>query len=952
MASSIASELGGGINGTSSATLLVTIWELGEAAGPLLIAPLAEMFGRWPLYNAANTLFALALVFGALSHDMGELIASRTLTGMAVAANVLNPAIVGDIFPSEQRGAAMSWIMFAPLIASSVGPAASSIIANSLGWRSVIWISVVFAVICELAFFTRFQETYKVSILRGKVARLRRSTDDASKVESLTKELNAVRSPAGLWVSMMRPARVFLGSGVLAALSLFGSLQYSYFYVTSVTIPNILEDVYDFPPSMTGSAFLANGIGSFIGVGICNFTVDRIYIRLANANKGVGQPEYRLPLTIIGVMTMSPAVAFYGWCAEYRLPLPLFLLSIVWIRVSMTIAFVPLMSYVVDASVYAWAPPTTTDVTNEKGFGWIMMEFRCGVDLDSEFPLLELKDKKQVLEQIAAILGAIQGARLPESVAKFGGLAFNASGQIVSAEAPLFNCQPVETYGEWRVARLREQLDEAAKSPVIQGWKKDDVNGRIERFLVSGGPERVLHGVDLHRLGLIHGDFTTNNLLFDKSTMKITAVLDFDFSFVSNPFDEFTSSLSDLGSSITLEDTEIELAILSGDFSVPPIGMSEQSSQKWQLAKAFNAAMVEAKVIRPTDIKGVDKIRDMLLFQRLLCPFRLGNESMLKQLDAAEKAELRAKTEASLIKWLETPTVVETVAVRMSSPVWLITGASSGFGLSLTLRALKAKHRVIAAIRSKTKSAEAVKLITDDGGQVVELDMTESQASIAGKVKQAEGIYGHIDILVNNAGYSQLGAVQHFTEEEFIMQYRTNVYGPLFTTQAVLAGMRERRSGQIVNLSSVGGQDVLPTCGAYSSSKFAIEGISEALAKEVAEFGISVLIVEPGAYRTNFFHAVQRPADGLADDYNGTATEKMFNLFGEMAGKQPGDPDKAVERMFQVITGEGSAGGLRGKVLRLPLGMDAVERIEKKTDRLRSDLVEARKLEEEWSTAL
>lgn len=99
----------------------------------------------------------------------------------------------------------------------------------------------------------------------------------------------------------------------------------------------------------------------------------------------------------------------------------------------------------------------------------------------------------------------------------------------------------------------------------------------------------------------------------------------------------------------------------------------------------------------------------------------------------------------------------------MSSPVWLITGASSGFGLSLTLRALKAEHRVIAAIRSKAKSADAVQQITASGGQVVELDMTESQTSIAAKVKQAEDIYGRIDILVNNAGYSQLGAVQHFT---------------------------------------------------------------------------------------------------------------------------------------------------------------------------------------------
>lgn len=184
------------------------------------------------------------------------------------------------------------------------------------------------------------------------------------------------------------------------------------------------------------------------------------------------------------------------------------------------------------------------------------------------------------------------------------------------------------------------------------------------------------------------------------------------------------------------------------------------------------------------------------------------------------------------------------------------------------------------------------------------------------------------------------------------LQYQTNVYGPLFTTQAALPGMRKRRSGTVVNVSSVGGQDSQASCGIYASSKFALEGISEALSREVAEFGISVLIVEPGAYRTNFLHAAHQPERGLTQDYNGTAVETVFNKFAETTGKQPGDPDKAAERIFQVVAGEGAAGRLKGKVLRLPLGMDAVERIERKTQKLMEDLAEAKRLEEESSTAL
>ncbi|KJZ77932.1 hypothetical protein HIM_02569 [Hirsutella minnesotensis 3608] len=249
----------------------------------------------------------------------------------------------------------------------------------------------------------------------------------------------------------------------------------------------------------------------------------------------------------------------------------------------------------------------------------------------------------------------------------------------------------------------------------------------------------------------------------------------------------------------------------------------------------------------------------------------------------------------------------------MSQPVWLITGASSGFGLSLSLRALEAKHQVIGAVRSKTKSADAVQKIVDKGGKVVEMDMTESQSTIAAQVKEAEAIYGRIDYLVNNAGYSALDAGR----------------------PARPAGAPERVHRQ-----------------PQQRGRFALEGISECLPREVAEFGILVLIVEPGPYRTNFLHAVHHPEKGLTQDYSGTVIETVFDRFAEMTGKQPGDPDKAVERMFETITGQGTAGRLQGRVLRLRPGMDAVERIERKTKQLMDDVAEARKLEEASSTAI
>ncbi|KAI1441726.1 NAD(P)-binding protein [Annulohypoxylon stygium] len=270
----------------------------------------------------------------------------------------------------------------------------------------------------------------------------------------------------------------------------------------------------------------------------------------------------------------------------------------------------------------------------------------------------------------------------------------------------------------------------------------------------------------------------------------------------------------------------------------------------------------------------------------------------------------------------------------MSSPVWFITGASNGFGLILCLRALKAGHRVVGSLRSKTKSADAVKQIEAAGGQVIELDMTEPKESIDKKIKAV----GQIDYLVNNAGYFVLGAVEQATEKEAQAQLQTNFFGPLYTLQAALPGMRARRSGTIVNLSSIASKDPAPTSGLYAASKSALESLSESLAAELAPFNVSVLIVEPGAFRTNFLAAFQPPENPLPQGYEGTVAETVAGYFKMNDGKQVGDPEKGVERIFEAVTGEGMAGRLKGKVLRLVIGRDALVRMRKANDKFLADL--------------
>lgn len=167
---------------------------------------------------------------------------------------------------------------------------------------------------------------------------------------------------------------------------------------------------------------------------------------------------------------------------------------------------------------------------------------------------------------------------------------------------------------------------------------------------------------------------------------------------------------------------------------------------------------------------------------------------------------------------------------------------------------------------------------------------------------------------------------------------QTNFFGPLYVTQAALEGMRSRRSGTVVNLSSIAAKDPQPTSGMYAASKAALESVSESLAAEVAPFNISVLIVEPGAFRTNFLAAYSEPAGALPADYEGTTVSQVRGYFAANDGKQAGDPQKGVDRIYEALVGEGLAGALKGKVLRLVIGPDALRRNRKINDKFLADL--------------
>ena len=272
------------------------------------------------------------------------------------------------------------------------------------------------------------------------------------------------------------------------------------------------------------------------------------------------------------------------------------------------------------------------------------------------------------------------------------------------------------------------------------------------------------------------------------------------------------------------------------------------------------------------------------------------------------------------------------------SLVFFVTGASSGFGLKICLYALQQKHKVIGTVRSRGRASDPTRQIEAAGGKVLELDTTDPACDRV--YQEAESIYGRIDVLVNNAGVSWLGAIEDFEEKDWQAQMDVNVFGPMRLVKAALPGLRARRSGTIVNISSSAGIDGLPSCGIYAASKFAIEGWTESLAREVAEHNIQVLLVEPGAFRTNFLGAYVGNSQKLLDQYQ--LVKETLDMLDRANGKQPGDPVKAARAIVEVVSGTGDAGHLKGKTLRLPLGEDCVARLEAKIKRLTDDLQTAR----------
>lgn len=260
--------------------------------------------------------------------------------------------------------------------------------------------------------------------------------------------------------------------------------------------------------------------------------------------------------------------------------------------------------------------------------------------------------------------------------------------------------------------------------------------------------------------------------------------------------------------------------------------------------------------------------------------------------------------------------------------VWFITGCSTGFGRQLAMEALKSGYNAVVTARKPEDVKDIVEAYPDTS-IAVKLDVT-NEAEIKAAVEQAIQRFGQVDILVNNAGIGYFGAVEESEDAEIRRMFEINFFGLANMTNAVLPIMRKQKSGHIVNIASIGGLVGFPGVGFYNATKFAVDGLSDALAKEVAHLGIKVTVICPSGFRTDWAGRSANNSKVVIDDYAPSAHANKDAIRG-YSGNQPGDPELAAKAIVKAVESANPP-------LHLLLGAGALKGARKKLDDLKKDI--------------
>ncbi|KAF1993926.1 hypothetical protein P154DRAFT_47525 [Amniculicola lignicola CBS 123094] len=304
-------------------------------------------------------------------------------------------------------------------------------------------------------------------------------------------------------------------------------------------------------------------------------------------------------------------------------------------------------------SVYGWGSAASPSLQ-----GWILQELMPGAPVDETFDSMPLEEKKAILAQMATFLKALQGCQLPDSIKEYGGVTFNDAGRIVSAAMTSVGSGPWPSYENYFRARLERALEGADCNPYINGWHANGVRKRLEAFIESGVPAQFKSLESKHDKTIVHADFTPNNLLYDASTERITALIDYDFACILHPSYEILRSFSGAGGQFqgwsdieSSEQTALRDAKLHSFPS--PLPENTKDGVKWDVAKAWEDELEKLNVKRPRTMKGIEKVADVDAVLRSILPWRVTNSDILRLQTGEVILKCRHENEAQLTKLLD-----------------------------------------------------------------------------------------------------------------------------------------------------------------------------------------------------------------------------------------------------------------------------------------------------------
>ncbi|KAI1263639.1 major facilitator superfamily transporter [Xylariaceae sp. FL1019] len=375
-----------GVDNEILAAFVVSIFILGLAAGPLVLAPISELFGRVRVYHVGNILFVLVTLACALATSFNQLIAFRFLAGLVGAGPVtIGGGSIADLTTMKERGTAISIWSLGPLLGPSIGPIAGGFIAEYLTWRWIFYILLIVSGVVTIAGFLVMRESHEATLLARKTERLRKETGNTELRSRLATDI-ALKDL--LLRAITRPCKILVLSPACLVLNIYSAFVYAIIYIMFSTFSFVFEGQYGFSQGVSGLVYISLGIGFAFGLTAQQLMGDRIQRKLANKyNDGKPKPEYRIPPMALTGFFIPAGLFIYGWTAEEKLQWAVPLVGVLLVGVGICIVNININAYLVDAfTVYAASalaanavlrslfgalfPLFSLKLYNSLGYGW------------------------------------------------------------------------------------------------------------------------------------------------------------------------------------------------------------------------------------------------------------------------------------------------------------------------------------------------------------------------------------------------------------------------------------------------------------------------------------------------------------------------------------------------------------------------------------------------------